>query len=300
MEAHLGHVIRPSEYHDVIYQLLPNLDVSYEGVRLITNSLGFRGPDTEPNKAEGVFRILCLGDSVMFGLGVANGEEFVRIAEGILNQAGLSRRVEIINTSVPGYNTGMQVSLLENVGLSYEPDMLWIDFVGNDVNLPNLIGQRRNVLALDRSFLWGWASALLARRGGPDPFAPFVRAPMRDGMFEFDAERVPAEYRHLVGVDGYRNAMRRLADRARQRELPVMVTAHHDIRSYVQEVCEELGLPLVIGYATVQRWMEANGVETYRGSALTLSGADSHPSPLQHRLLGEFYAEAILESGNLR
>ncbi len=300
MDANTGHVIRPSEYHDVIYQLLPDLNVSYKGARLITNSLGFRGPEMEPEKAEGVFRILCLGDSVMFGSGVANGEEFVRIFEKRLNEAGLSRRVEIVNTSVPGYNTGMQVSLLEILGLSYDPDMLWIDFVANDLDLPNFIGQRLKVLAIDRSFLWEWASHLLATSPKKDPLEPLAGAPTREGGFEGDPERVPAEYRHLVGIDGYRNAMRRLAERARERGLPVMVTAHHDIRPYVQEICEELGVPLVWGYPVVQRWMQANGVTTYRGSVLTISETDPHPSPFQHSLLGEFYAETILKSGYLK
>lgn len=297
----LGHIILPSEHRDVIYRLIPDLDVKFMGARLITNSVGFRGPETTLEKQDGTFRILCLGDSVMFGSGVANGEEFVRIAEVLLNAAGSSRRVEVINTGVPGYNTGMEVALLEQVGLSYDPDMVWIDFVGNDASLPNMIvGETRDPLALDRSYLWEWLRSKLGWSHRSDPYKALVDAPFRDGDFERDLDRVRPEYRHLVGVDGYRDAMHRLADLTTERGIPVLVTSHRGVQPYVREVCEELGFPLVRGYPVVQEWMETNDVETYLGSVLTVSDEDPHPSALQHRLLGELYAERILELGLVR
>src|SRR5262245_7988462 len=48
------------------------------GVTFQINSLGLRGPETSANKAEGTFRILCLGDSFTFGAGVREEDTFAR------------------------------------------------------------------------------------------------------------------------------------------------------------------------------------------------------------------------------
>ena len=49
------------------------------------NRYGLRGPNIEPKKPEGVFRILALGDSFTFGEGVSDNETFVVQLEKILN-----------------------------------------------------------------------------------------------------------------------------------------------------------------------------------------------------------------------
>ena len=41
-----------------------------------------------------------------------------------------------MNTGVPGYNTYMEVAALKQKWLFYEPALVVIDFVGNDLDLP--------------------------------------------------------------------------------------------------------------------------------------------------------------------
>src|SRR3989338_6101118 len=63
-------------------------------IQFRTNSLNLRGSEIHP-KSDDEFRVLCLGDSFTFGVGVDTEDTFVNIAEKILNQD--KERYYIIN-----------------------------------------------------------------------------------------------------------------------------------------------------------------------------------------------------------
>jgi lysophospholipase L1-like esterase len=91
------------------------------------NSLGFRSPEIPPEKPEGVCRIVVLGDSFAYGVGVENEETFsARIEE-------LDPRLQVINTGVNGYGTAQQLLTLAEKGLRFEPDLVIVAFFWNDV-----------------------------------------------------------------------------------------------------------------------------------------------------------------------
>ncbi|MBL4770705.1 MAG: hypothetical protein JKY61_06100 [Planctomycetes bacterium] len=92
------------------------------------NSLGFRDPERKYAKPDGIKRVLVLGDSVAWGWGVDNGERFSDLLELRLGEG-----VEVINMGVPGYGTGQQFWNLEKFGWRYEPDLVVLCLVLNDV-----------------------------------------------------------------------------------------------------------------------------------------------------------------------
>ena len=99
------------------------------------NRYGLRGPNIEPKKPEGVFRILALGDSFTFGEGVADNETFVMQLEKILNAEKNTTdgyRYQTINAGVSGYNTSDEVTYLKNRWLMFEPDIVLLNFYLND------------------------------------------------------------------------------------------------------------------------------------------------------------------------
>lgn len=91
------------------------------------NSLGFRGPETTIAKPEGVFRILGLGDSFTFGIGVRQEDTFLAVLGKRLGPP-----VEVLNMGVLAYDTKREVALLRHVGLDYAPDIVVICFFLND------------------------------------------------------------------------------------------------------------------------------------------------------------------------
>jgi len=98
------------------------------------NSLGFRDVEHPIKKPEGVFRILGLGDSFTYGQGADFEETYLYRLEKMLNERrGNHPRVEIIKAGMRRYFPEVERMFLEHYGLRYEPDLILIGFVPNDV-----------------------------------------------------------------------------------------------------------------------------------------------------------------------
>jgi hypothetical protein len=114
------------------YVLKPNKSVGFNTVefnsKITTNSFGLR--DSELNLSKEI-KILVLGDSFTFGLGVNNSQTFSTILENQLNSE-LGDRFEVINTGVNGYDTKREYKYLVNYGNSFNPDYILLMFVIND------------------------------------------------------------------------------------------------------------------------------------------------------------------------
>jgi lysophospholipase L1-like esterase len=91
------------------------------------NSLGFRGPEVPRAKGAGRSRVLVLGDSVAYGLGVEDDETVSAALER------LDPRLEVLNGGVPGYSTVEETLLLREVGLDLAPDLVLVLFLWNDL-----------------------------------------------------------------------------------------------------------------------------------------------------------------------
>jgi hypothetical protein len=289
-ELPLAGILRISPNPEIIYELIPNLaGIRFKSQPLRTNARGFRGPEHPEEPAPGTIRIVGIGDSVMFGWGVRERQSYPRILERMLNRDLQGVRVEVINTAVPGYNTAMEVATLEAKGVAFRPDWVIVDFVTNDLGLPNFIARDSDPFSLRRSFLWEFVSARLAGRPGGDRRGPLALAPRHESGFDFASrpDRVPPEYRAMVGLSGYRRAMERLAARRDQHGFRVLVVSSGHIPDDVAEVCRQLAFPTFVAVPDVERYMQQHGIEEYQGSDLTVGESDPHPSAIQHRIIAE-------------
>lgn len=107
------------------------------------NSYGLRDDEIAVPKPLGELRILCLGDSFTFALGVRFEDLYVQQLEALLNARPGASRVQVINAGVAGYNTRQEQIFLLARGLALEPDLVsiafyWNDLIGNDAPLPDL------------------------------------------------------------------------------------------------------------------------------------------------------------------
>ncbi len=97
------------------------------GVRVSVNQNGHRGRPVEYARKDGVARILMLGDSVAFGVGVADEQTF----SARMDRPGAG--VEVVNLAVPGYGPAQILLLLRTRGLAYRPDAVVVHFcLAND------------------------------------------------------------------------------------------------------------------------------------------------------------------------
>jgi lysophospholipase L1-like esterase len=106
--------------------------------RIITNSEGFRDVEHRLKKDKGVFRILAVGDSFTFGLGVEANQTYPKILEAMLNKNTLGKKhFEVFNMGIAGIGTLEELEIIE-YGLRYKPDLILLGvFVENRWNPGN-------------------------------------------------------------------------------------------------------------------------------------------------------------------
>jgi hypothetical protein len=92
------------------------------------NPRGCRGLDRPQGRRGGFVRILLLGDSTSWGWGVDDEETFAFQVERRLGPG-----VEVVNLAVPGYGTDQQLIQLEREGRKYQPDIVLLGLVHNDL-----------------------------------------------------------------------------------------------------------------------------------------------------------------------
>jgi lysophospholipase L1-like esterase len=141
-------LVRPQPLSPPLYRVTdwgfaikPNLDnvhvESDDGAdyKISTDSLGLRNTDnraTSP-KPDNTRRVLILGDSYTFGVGVDQAETFPAVTEKLLNTSG-TLKYQIINAGTPGWGTQNQLALWREKGKAMQPDTVVIAYYQNDLD----------------------------------------------------------------------------------------------------------------------------------------------------------------------
>jgi len=94
------------------------------------NSLGWRGRAEYRETKQADNRVLFLGDSFTYGLGVNDDQTFPQQIEKKLNAADFS--VEVLNAGCPGKGTDYALKLFQTVGARFHPDLTVLGFFCND------------------------------------------------------------------------------------------------------------------------------------------------------------------------
>ena len=97
-----------------------------------TNRFGFRERDFVSPKPPGVYRIMVLGDSFTWGVGLAAGERYTAVAENLLNSPPRGRTFEILNFGIPNIPTTRERAILEEYRAIVDPDLIVVGFCFND------------------------------------------------------------------------------------------------------------------------------------------------------------------------
>ncbi len=99
------------------------------------NSIGFHDVDHDVQKPPGVFRILVLGDSFVEGIQVPLEDLFHRLLERDLAALGdRDETIEVMALGWSGWGQTDSLRALRELGLSYSPDLVLVEFLcANDV-----------------------------------------------------------------------------------------------------------------------------------------------------------------------
>jgi len=101
-------------------------------VTYLINSQGWRGPEIEPRKGPDGYRLMTLGGSVVYGMGVAEQAAFPYLAGTRLAERR-RRRVEVINGATPGYSSTQIRAVFENHVEDYRPDAVILSALDDDL-----------------------------------------------------------------------------------------------------------------------------------------------------------------------
>lgn len=100
-------------------------------VQVDTNSHGFRDRERNYAKLPALKRIAALGDSYVEALQVPIENTLTANLEQKMRAKGLA--AEALNLGVSGYGTGREYLMLREYGVKYNPDLVLMFFVGNDL-----------------------------------------------------------------------------------------------------------------------------------------------------------------------
>ena len=303
-EVTLGQMIQISMNPRIIYELRPRLEVFYKEARVSTNDLGFRGPVIDPDSGVEEFRIIGIGDSLMFGQAIPPDQNYLARIEAALSGLVPGTKWRTINTAVPGYNTMMEVETLKEKGLPLNPDLVIIDIVDNDLSLPNFIPTPDLRAESNRSLLWsvttrGWnrlfdptevevTQAAASGEWDPRGLIPTPATGSGAALFADRAELAPPQYADLVGWKAFRNALGLLKDLSRKHDFELvavtMLSRETQLRSEMLQVVEDLGIPLVDAGAAIRKYAHEHELASGLDSPLRASRNDAHPSGLAHEI----------------
>jgi hypothetical protein len=93
-----------------------------DGSWVSLNARGYRGRELALPRTDDRTRIVVLGDSIAFGLGVSDEETFSALLDARDNG------IEVANLAVQGYGPGQELLVLSHEGLRYEPDVVVLAF----------------------------------------------------------------------------------------------------------------------------------------------------------------------------
>lgn len=124
------------------YTLRPGGRIRAWGDSFLANALGYRAPP--PVKPAGVFRVVFLGDSWTYGMGVKGRESFPVQFEKIANGrrppgAAGAPRVQAWPLALPGYNTLNELAALELLFDRLRPDAVVLCPTPNDIDSSNAV-----------------------------------------------------------------------------------------------------------------------------------------------------------------
>lgn len=93
-----------------------------------TNAYGFRDePDFPAEPGPGELRILSLGDSIGFGVGIESGDHYCKVAERQIQSKFSNSKLSVVNAAGQGYSPSGYFAYLQHEGLNLHPAMIIVE-----------------------------------------------------------------------------------------------------------------------------------------------------------------------------
>jgi len=266
------------------YRNQPGLRGRYYGAKVEINSLGLRDRELPPAPDPGEFRILVMGDSGPFGIGVEFEDTLSQALERLATEHGRKdRRYRTVNMGVISYNSEQELIQLRTLGLRLHPDAAILFFADNDIEPKKWVFEKRSSRVAD-----------LAQRSAAIGLI-FVLKREVMGRLAGKQEKTGAG-RYREENPGWKSCADSLAEIHRicaRRKIPFVVFAHRSSsgsNEALRALGEREGFPVEI---LADLWAREDR------SKYVNSWLDGHPNRMGTRLYASRIHRALVELGVL-
>lgn len=276
-----------SEFDEIGYELKPDLDTWFQGVRLRTNSFGMADREYSLEKPAGTRRVAVVGSSWTMATGVEPEDAYHAVLESKLAGAGHGD-IEFLNFAVEFYGLKEIVGTLRHRVRNFQPDALVVGvttftaYLVWDEDAPKVkvpeqtypFFQSYALRELDRVFGLGWYDPAVDKRPS---FGKGEKA-----AFRAQLKRFMAELRTVVP----------------DRDVPIYVVwlafgqPGDDVMSLLRTEGERLNIEIVEGYKAVN-------AEGRSMRAIQISRFNKHPNKVGHARIAAKLAESMVANGTL-
>jgi lysophospholipase L1-like esterase len=288
------------------------------------NSAGFRGPERAREKPAGALRVVTLGDSSTFGLGVRYAQTWSARLEAELCELGFE--AQVLDGGVIGYTARQGLERYRDLMRDYEPDVVIAAFGAVNEHFSNLSGSDAERIAecLGRDGRVGRLAATLRKNLRVLHLADWIveesrggRKALVDSWYAENQRKIEAAQEvgrvdwtgvRRVSPDEYDAALEALAadvdaDGAKlvlvaMPRRPAFEESHPILAEYTRrtkEAAARLRAPLYDAHAAFRdraRWDE-------EGERLYLTDDAVHPSPMGHAKIAAALAEIVAGIGGV-
>ena len=330
-------VVEPRAYANVLGDLEPRLSVVAREIPGLPYAVGIdaqgwrrTGP---PSRTPTPLRVLCLGDSFTYGVGVADRETYPALLEIYLRNRFPLRGVDVVNAGVPFYDIFDELSYYREKGRLLRPDLVIVQFYANDLEAMagsffredlkvrqggryNLFDQALGREKVDR-VLTSWFEARLPRlmdglrnrppSGGPSPAAsgpfkayhlqatPEEQRILGDKSALLDAANLPVMERFW---GNYRRALLDLRDTVRADGAQLLLVLAPD----VLQMRENKNAPSVAlvehcnaaGIPVLDMTTRLRSMSGDNPELFFLTPVNNHPSVAGHTVVAKLLAESLI------
>lgn len=124
-------ILQISKNKDLKYELTPHAQGFSMRCKVKINSRGFRDEKEYELQKKDKYRIIAIGDSITFGVKLPLSATYAKQLEKMFNPG--NRKVEVLNMGCGGYDILQAVTMLEDKGLQFSPDLVVYGFCLNDL-----------------------------------------------------------------------------------------------------------------------------------------------------------------------
>ena len=215
------------------------------------NSLGFRGPERAAEKPAETFRIIILGSTQTFGIGLPDDQTYPAVLEKILNDGKLKTKVEVWNGGRPGATAIVGLAQLEQV-FKYKPDLLILDYGSLDPYVwgDNLVPR---FLRFPERGVAGYLRKVVGVLAPIVTHSYFIREVQK---YYSRPGKAPGEAKR---TELFEKTMRKILTVAKEHNVPAALIHQLNTEGVIGPLARELNIPMIDVESELQRKPIADG-----------------------------------------